>query len=46
MKILSGALLAIALVASSVGNSVACTVLAIRDANGNVYQARSNEFVG
>jgi penicillin V acylase-like amidase (Ntn superfamily) len=46
MKTLSGALLAIALVSSSVGNSLACTVLAIRDANGNVYQARSNEFVG
>lgn len=46
IKTLSGALLSLALLASSVGNSVACTVLAIRDANGNVYQARSNEFVG
>lgn len=46
MKTVNGALLSLALLASSVGNSVACTVLAMRDANGNVYQARSNEFVG
>ena len=34
------------IVASSIANSFACTVLAMKDANGNVYQGRSNEFVG
>lgn len=46
IKTLSGALLSFAILASSVGNSVACTVLAMKDAKGNVYQARSNEHVG
>ena len=44
-KTLSDVLLSVALFASSIGNSVACAVLAIRDANENVYQARSNEAV-
>lgn len=40
------ALLATCLISSSVVNSFACTVLAIKDASGNVYQGRTNEFAG
>ncbi len=39
-------LLITVLACSSITNSFACTVLAMKDANGNVYQGRSNEFVG
>ena len=39
-------LLCSSIILSSVANSFACTVLAMKDANGNVYQGRSNEFVG
>lgn len=46
MKTVSKLMLACCLVISSVANSFACTVLAIKDANGNVYQARTNEFAG
>ena len=33
------------LLASSITNSYACTVLAFTDAKGNVYQGRANEFL-
>ena len=46
MKTVSKLMLACCLVISSVANSFACTVLAIKDANGNIYQARTNEFAG
>jgi choloylglycine hydrolase len=39
-------LLSICLCGSLVTNSFACTVLAIEDAQGNVYQGRTNEFAG
>jgi penicillin V acylase-like amidase (Ntn superfamily) len=39
-------LLSTALVVSSISNAAACTVLSIRDAKGNVYQGRTNEFAG
>jgi penicillin V acylase-like amidase (Ntn superfamily) len=45
-KSLLKALLATSIIASSVANSFACTVLAIKDVNGNVYQGRTNEFAG
>lgn len=38
--------LSTALMTSSISNAVACTVLSIRDAKGNVYQGRTNEFAG
>ena len=38
--------LAASLMVSSIANSFACTVLAIKDASGNVYQGRTNEFAG
>lgn len=34
------------LIFSSVGNTFACTVLITRDANGAVYQGRTNEYAG
>lgn len=46
VKTLFKILLSSCLIASSVTNSFACTVLAIKDANGNVYQGRTNEFAG
>lgn len=46
LKNLSRALLSVVLLSSSIVNSFACTVLAIKDANGNVYQGRTNEFAG
>ncbi len=45
-KSLFKAYLATLLITSSIGNSFACTVLAIKDANGNVYQGRTYEFAG
>lgn len=39
-------LLCFCIIVSSIANSFACTVLAIKDASGNVYQARTNEFAG
>lgn len=45
-KFLLKTLLAACLISSSVLNSFACTVLAIKDASGNVYQGRTNEFAG
>ena len=45
-KTISKTFLACCLVASSIANSFACTVLAIKDVNGNVYQGRTNEFAG
>ena len=45
-KYFCSVLLSAALLASSVGISFACTVLAIKDVNGNVYQGRTNEFAG
>jgi choloylglycine hydrolase len=45
-KSLLKALLATSIIASSIANSFACTVLAIKDVNGNVYQGRTNEFAG
>ena len=45
-KYFCSVLLSAALLASSVGSSFACTVLAIKDVNGNVYQGRTNEFAG
>ena len=46
LKLISKLLLSTCLIASTVTNSFACTVLSIRDANGNVYQGRTNEFAG
>lgn len=31
---------------ASISSSFACTAMAVKDINGNIYQARSNEFVG
>ena len=45
-KYFCSVLLSAALLVSSVGSSFACTVLAIKDVNGNVYQGRTNEFAG
>lgn len=45
-KSLLKTLLATSIIASSIANSFACTVLAIKDVNGNVYQGRTNEFAG
>ena len=45
-KTISKVLLALSLISSSITQSFACTVLAIKDANGNVYQGRTNEFAG
>ena len=45
-KIFFKALLSSCLIFSSVANTFACTVLAIKDASGNVYQGRTNEFAG
>lgn len=39
-------ILSLLLSLSLVTNTFACTVLAISDANGNVYQGRTNEFAG
>lgn len=39
-------LISLSLFATSIANSYACTVLAIKDAKGNVYQGRTNEFAG
>jgi penicillin V acylase-like amidase (Ntn superfamily) len=46
LKDLCSALLSVTLLTSSIGSSFACTVLAIKDVNGNVYQGRTNEFAG
>jgi penicillin V acylase-like amidase (Ntn superfamily) len=46
IKSLLKALLVTSIIASSIVNSFACTVLAIKDVNGNVYQGRTNEFAG
>lgn len=45
-KQLFKACLSICLITASIANSFACTVLAIKDASGNVYQGRTNEFAG
>ena len=46
LKLATKILLSTCLVISSVANTFACTVLSIRDAQGNVYQGRTNEFAG
>ena len=46
LKLISKILLSTCLVFSSVANTFACTVLSIKDAQGNVYQGRTNEFAG
>lgn len=46
LKLVSKILLSTCLVFSSVANTFACTVLSIRDTQGNVYQGRTNEFAG
>lgn len=46
LKLVSKILLSTCLVFSTVTNTIACTVLSIRDAQGNVYQGRTNEFAG
>ncbi|MDN3987377.1 linear amide C-N hydrolase [Zwartia vadi] len=46
LKLVSKLLLSTCLVFSTVANTFACTVLSIRDAQGNVYQGRTNEFAG
>jgi len=46
LKIVSKILLSTCLALSTVANTFACTVLSIRDAKGNVYQGRTNEFAG
>ena len=46
LKDFCSVLLSAALLVSSIGSSFACTVLAIKDASGNVYQGRTNEFAG
>ena len=43
-KNLFNVMMASCLLACSIVNSYACTVLAITDKNGNVYQGRANEF--
>jgi choloylglycine hydrolase len=45
-KSLTSLLVASALVISSIGNSLACTVLITHDANGATYQGRTNEYAG
>lgn len=46
LKRFAGIFLAGSLIFSSVGNAFACTVLITRDANGAVYQGRTNEYAG
>jgi choloylglycine hydrolase len=46
LKNMSRLLLSVALLFSSITHSFACTVLAIKDVKGNVYQGRTNEFAG
>lgn len=46
LRTLSKLVLAASLAISPIANAYACTVLSIRDANGNVYQGRTNEFAG
>ena len=46
LKTFGKIVLSTTLVAASISNAVACTVLSIRDAKGNVYQGRTNEFAG
>ena len=46
IKSLASLLVAGSLVFSSVGNSIACTVLITHDANGATYQGRTNEYAG
>ncbi len=46
MKFIPKILLSTCLVFSTVANTFACTVLSIRDVQGNVYQGRTNEFAG
>lgn len=46
MKLLSRLLLCAAVTAASFTQATACTTLMYRDANGNTYTGRSNEFVG
>lgn len=46
LKLVSKLLLSTSLIFSTVTNSIACTVLSIKDVNGNVYQGRTNEFAG
>lgn len=46
LKLVSKILLSTCLVFSTVTNTFACTVLSIRDAKGNIYQGRTNEFAG
>lgn len=43
-RIISKSILCACLVAAPISNTYACTVLAIKDAKGNTYQGRTNEF--
>lgn len=45
-KSLTSLIVASALVISSIGNAMACTVLITHDANGATYQGRTNEYAG
>lgn len=46
IKSIASILVAGSLIFSSVGQAFACTVLITRDANGAVYQGRTNEYAG
>ncbi len=46
LKSIASILIAGSLIFSSVGQAFACTVLITRDANGAVYQGRTNEYAG
>jgi len=46
MKQFAKVLLSSCLVFSSIANTYACTVLIVRDVNGNTYEGRTNEFAG
>ncbi|MBL4556596.1 MAG: linear amide C-N hydrolase [Rhodobacteraceae bacterium] len=46
LQLLKNALLTVLLSVSLTSNAIACTVLAIKDASGNIYQGRTNEYPG
>ena len=46
VKNLIGLVTAASLVASSIGNAIACTTLMVMDQKGNAYHGRTNEFSG
>lgn len=46
LRLLKNAMLTVLLSVSLTSNAIACTVLAIKDASGNTYQGRTNEYPG